>query len=61
MMERKIQVNGPACEKLGYEKGTDAWRECVQREYEQTIMRQQMQWNYPYGHPYLGSPYYYHP
>jgi len=59
LMEYKIQVYGPACEKLGYEKDTDAWRECIQREYGQTIMRQQYQWNYPYWNPYFGPPYYY--
>jgi hypothetical protein len=62
LMERKIQVYGPACEILGYEKDADAWRECIQREYEQTVIRQQYQWNYPYPYwsPYYG-PHYYHP
>jgi len=59
LMEYKIQVYGPACVKLGFEKDTNAWRECVQREYEQTILYQQYQqyqWNYPY---YWNRPYYY--
>ncbi len=57
-MEYKMQVYGPACEKLGHARDTDAWRECVQREYEQTIMRQQYNWDYPYWSPYYGRPYY---
>jgi len=55
LMEHKIQVYGPACEKLGFEKDSNAWRECVQREYEQTILSQQYQWDYPYWN----RPYYY--
>ena len=31
-MEYKLQVYGPACEKLGFEKDTDEWRTCIQRE-----------------------------
>lgn len=58
LMAYKIQVYGPACEKLGFVKDTDAWRECIQREYEQTIIRQQYQWNYPYWSPYYGRSYY---
>lgn len=58
-MEYKIQVYGPACEKLGFAKDTDAWRECIQREYEQTLMRQQQYYWDPYwGGPYYGRPYY---
>jgi len=57
-MEYKMQVYGPACEKLGFAKDTDAWRLCIQREYEQTIMRQQNNWDYPYWSPYYGRPYY---
>jgi hypothetical protein len=53
-MEYKMQVYGPACEKLGFDKDSDKWRECIQREYEQSIMRMQ-QFNQPY--PYWG-PYY---
>lgn len=53
-MEYKMHVYGPACEKLGFAKDTDKWRECIQREYEQSIMRIQQ-----YNSPYLyGSPYY---
>ncbi len=28
-VEDMIQVQGPACEKLGYTADTDPWRECV--------------------------------
>lgn len=58
LMEYKIQVYGPACEKLGFERDTDAWRGCIQKEYEQTIIRRQHQWNQPYWSPYYGQPYY---
>lgn len=57
-MEYKMQVYGPACEKLGHTRDKDAWRECIQREYEQTIMQQQRNWDYPYWSPYYGRPYY---
>lgn len=57
LMEYKIQVYGPACEKLGFERDTDTWRECIQREYEQAILRQQRQWSYPYW-DYGVPPYY---
>jgi hypothetical protein len=57
LMEYKVQVYGPACEKLGFEKNTNEWRECIQREYEQTLIRQQnlldnFYWNQYYSHPY---------
>jgi hypothetical protein len=59
-MEYKMQVYGPACEKLGFEKDTDKWRECIQREYEQSILRLRQNWDYPppYWRPYYGVPYY---
>jgi hypothetical protein len=57
MMEYKLQIYGPACEKLGFAKDTNEWRECIQREYEQVIIRQQYQldnfyWNQFYTRPY---------
>lgn len=59
LMQYKIHVYGPACEKLGFTKDTDPWRECVQREYEQTlIMRQPNYWDYPYMTPNYVRPYY---
>jgi len=33
LMNHKMQVYGPACEKLGYAKDTDSWRDCIQLEY----------------------------
>jgi hypothetical protein len=30
-VEEMIKVYGPACEKLGYTKDSDPWRECVLR------------------------------
>lgn len=59
LMEYKIQVYGTACEKLGFEKETDKWRECVQKEYEMTIIRRHYQWSHPYWNPYYVQPYYY--
>lgn len=61
LMNYKLQVYGPACEKLGYAKDTAEWRECIQREYEQALLRQQPHWNYPTWGPYLGPQYYYRP
>ena len=60
LMEYKMQVYGPACEKLGFEKNTDNWRECIQREYEQIMLRMRQNWDYPppYWRPYYGVPYY---
>ncbi len=60
LMEYKMQVYGPACEKLGFAKETDSWRDCVQREYEQTLILRQpyYYWDYPYMSPYYGRPYY---
>jgi hypothetical protein len=57
-MEYKLQVYGPACEKLGFEKDTDEWRTCIQREHEQTIIRQQILRDYNRLYPYY-DPYYY--
>lgn len=34
-MERNILVYGPACEKLGFQRDTDAWRNCVLRLVQQ--------------------------
>lgn len=28
-MEQAVEVRGPACEKLGYKRDTDPWRDCV--------------------------------
>lgn len=30
-MEASLQIQGPACEKLGYQKDSDPWRDCVLR------------------------------
>lgn len=30
-VERMIAVYGPGCEKLGYQKDTDPWRNCILR------------------------------
>jgi hypothetical protein len=57
-MEYKLQVYGPACEKLGFEKSTNEWRECIQREYEQTLIRQQNQLDNFYWNQYYTRPYY---
>lgn len=27
--ERMLDRNGPTCDKLGYERDTDSWRQCV--------------------------------
>lgn len=30
-VERMMQIYGPACDKLGFKRETDAWRDCVLR------------------------------
>lgn len=30
-MDRYVQIYGPACNKLGFQRDTDAWRNCVLR------------------------------
>ena len=30
-VDEMIQVYGPSCEKLGYQKDTDPWRDCILR------------------------------
>jgi hypothetical protein len=60
LMAHKIEIYGPACEKLGYKAETDAWRECIQNEYGQAIARQQRQLDYLYWNPYRGVPPYYY-
>ncbi len=30
-VDEMIRVYGPGCEKLGFAKGTDPWRECILR------------------------------
>jgi hypothetical protein len=59
LMEYKLQVYGSACEKLGFNKDTNEWRDCIQREYEQSLLRQQRYRDYQYWNPYYESPYYY--
>jgi hypothetical protein len=58
LMEYKLQVYGPACEKLGLNKDSNVWRDCIQREYEQSILRQQLLRDYQYWNPYYDYPYY---
>lgn len=28
-MDRRIEVYGPVCDKIGFKRDTDAWRNCV--------------------------------
>lgn len=59
LMEYKLQVYGSACEKLGFNKDTNEWRDCIQREYEHSLLRQQRFRDSQYWNPYYESPYYY--
>jgi hypothetical protein len=27
--EKQMNINGPYCDKMGYQRDTDAWRDCV--------------------------------
>jgi len=56
-MEYKLKVYGPACEKLGFTKDTDEWRSCIQREYEQVLLRRQSIRSNDYWGPYYRPPY----
>jgi hypothetical protein len=51
-VEQMMVTYGPACSKLGYASGSDAWRSCVlslnQRD------ENQLYDNYPYGYGYGG-------
>ena len=38
-VEDMVKVFGPACEKLGYAKDTDTWRECILRLRTQEDLR----------------------
>jgi hypothetical protein len=57
-MKYKLEVYGPACEKLGFVKDTDEWRTCIQRENEQTLLRQQNLREFNRYYPYY-DPFYY--
>ena len=66
-MQRKaaemMQVYGPACEKLGYTKDSNEWRDCVldmaNQEEMKAYMRLYGRSPYPVGLPYYGyTPYY---
>jgi len=43
--ESDIAEFAPYCEKLGYEKNTDKWRDCIQNQ--ATSLRQSGQYNIP--------------
>jgi hypothetical protein len=53
---RMVQVYGPACEKLGFQRDTDSWRNCVInlsqkeeiRHYNNSALRGPLFWRYPY-------------
>ena len=63
--EEMLQIYGPACEKLGYTKDSDEWRDCVLKLANQEEMKAYMRLYghppYAVGAPYYGYPRYYYP
>lgn len=61
--EEMLRVYGPACEKLGYTKDSNEWRDCVlemaNQEELKAYIRLYGRQPYPIGIPYYGHPYYY--
>jgi len=54
-VDEMIQIYGPACEKLGYARDTDKWRDCVLRLSAKDDLRYRRYDRYPttttcYGH-----------
>ena len=43
-VDRMINVYGPGCEKLGFQRNTDLWRDCVLRLATKDSLEQ---WNFP--------------
>ena len=56
--EEMLVVYGPACERLGYPKDSNEWRDCVLSMANQEEMKAYMRLygypQYPYGMPYNG-------
>lgn len=55
-MEQLMQLYGPACDKLGYQRDTDKWRDCVlnlaaQENYRRYQYRSYPSFSHCYGHP----------
>jgi hypothetical protein len=44
-VEQMIQVYGPACDKLGYQQESDAWRSCVLQLAAQDDFKRYSQYN----------------
>ncbi|MDC8758362.1 hypothetical protein [Janthinobacterium fluminis] len=61
-IDRKIVVYGPACNKLGYQSGSDPWRNCVLQLSTDEEARRYAGYpgypGYPYRYPYRGFWYY---
>ena len=61
--EEILQIYGPACEKLGYTKDSNEWRDCVLDMANQEEMKAYLRFYgrspYPVGMPYYGYPPYY--
>lgn len=56
-MDLNIQIYGPACEKLGFKRDTDTWRNCVLRLVQNdSYYRYYGGYGYPYTTTCLGGP-----
>ncbi|HZV98733.1 MAG TPA: hypothetical protein VFF74_07055 [Methylophilaceae bacterium] len=59
--EEMVQIYGPACDKLGYVKDSNPWRDCVLNLATQENMKlYNRMYNYPVGGPYFGYRRFYH-
>ncbi len=58
-MEREIdemvQIYGPACEKIGFNRNTDPWRNCIINLSQKDALRYSS--SYYYARPYWYNPY----
>lgn len=59
--DEMVQIYGPACDKLGYTRDSNPWRDCVLNLATQENMKlYSRMYNYPVGGPYFGY-HRYHP
>jgi hypothetical protein len=61
-MDEMMVVYGPACDKLGYKRDSNPWRDCVLNLARKDDMRTYSRmYGYPYGSPHFGYRHFYGP
>jgi hypothetical protein len=55
-VQRMVQIYGPACDKLGYQRNSDPWRNCVMNLSMRDDMARYSSYYGPFGRPYW-TPY----